>query len=162
MKYFMDMELVVDVNDDTLKTIPESMVFDPGSSYFITTVFDCVEMDENLPYVEIKDLGAGIGDTITFKKFKDKLSLKIFNPTDTPVDLFGLYISDDPENLTKNRIRESLLIEPDGYLTILAGKKYQKISEQMIRMDLKIKTSGEAAYLSIDGLEPFDELSGSE
>ena len=76
--------------------------------------------------------------------------IELYNTTGSPVDLFGLYLSDDFSNPTKFAFPENTIIEPGSYLPIWADE--ENSTSSYIHCNFKLSAGGEEIILS-DGAE---------
>ncbi len=72
--------------------------------------------------------------------------VEIHNPTSTPVDLEGWYLTDDATNLTKWPFPAHALA-PDEYLTVFASDKYPNAPAGELHTNFKLSSDGE--YLAL-------------
>lgn len=80
--------------------------------------------------------------------------VEIYNPTAGPVDLQGLYLTDNLENLTKFQIMESLIIAPQGYFIFWADDDEE---QGPTHLSFGLSGNGEAlALVAADGTTVID------
>lgn len=79
--------------------------------------------------------------------------IELYNTSRTPLDLHGLYLSDDPADPTKWAFPAGTLIGPRGYLIVWADDDEQK----GLHANFKLSRKGERVTLS-DGEHLLDEL----
>jgi len=84
--------------------------------------------------------------------------LELFNPTDSMLDLTNLYLTDNPDNMTKWQFpEESSIIEPGGYLLIWCDEDG---SQGPLHANFKLSGSGEfIGLVDANGLTVIDSLS---
>ena len=71
--------------------------------------------------------------------------VELYNPTDAPVSLVGLYVSDDPNNLTKFKLNiDAGAVPAKGFKNIWFDHNKDKSSQ----VDFKLSYDGETIYLS--------------
>ena len=71
--------------------------------------------------------------------------IELYNPTDAPVSLVGLYVSDDPDNLTKFKLNiDAGAVPAKGFKNIWFDHNKDKSSQ----VDFKLSYDGETIYLS--------------
>jgi len=71
--------------------------------------------------------------------------MELYNPTDAPVSLVGLYVSDDPNNLTKFKLNiDAGAVPAKGFKNIWFDHNKDKSSQ----VDFKLSYDGETIYLS--------------
>jgi len=74
--------------------------------------------------------------------------IEIYNPTDTPVDLNGWYLTDDANNLTQWSFPDMTLAAND-HLLVFASDKDRRIATEPLHTNFKLTGDGE--YLLEDG-----------
>jgi hypothetical protein len=72
--------------------------------------------------------------------------IELINLTDDPVDLFGLYLTDDYDDPVKFDFPENSIIEPGGYLMVWADEE-DTVSE-FLHANFKLSADGEKLMLS--------------
>jgi hypothetical protein len=72
--------------------------------------------------------------------------IELYNNTDKPLDLYGLYLSDNPNKLNKFAFPPNSLIGPNGYLIIWADELAS--TSQYIHCNFKLSADGESVILS--------------
>jgi len=84
--------------------------------------------------------------------------LEIFNPTNTALDLAGLYLTDNPSNLEKWQIPPAVgLIPPGGYVLVWCDEDG---SQGPLHANFKLSASGEfIALVKADGMTILDSTS---
>lgn len=86
--------------------------------------------------------------------------IEVFNYGNTPVDIGGLYITDDFADPTKYQIPEgndSTIIQPQGFLLIWADDDTE---QGVLHVGIKLSKSGEEiAFLKPDGITFLDSVS---
>lgn len=82
--------------------------------------------------------------------------IELYNPSATPVSLFGLYLTDDANNKTKFAFPESAIIQPYSYLTIWADGDTSALS---VHCNFKLASGGEEILLSDAAGNIFDSIS---
>ena len=73
----------------------------------------CFEKEYTGKPVVINEVSAG-NDIFVNEHFKKKDWLELYNPSPSPVDISGMYLSDDPDNPDKYRIEGSRTVIPAG------------------------------------------------
>jgi hypothetical protein len=81
--------------------------------------------------------------------------IELVNTTNTPIDLAGFYLSDDPLNLMAWAFPAGTTIPANGYLLVWADKD---TLQQGLHANFKISADGEYVYLS-NGLNVHDQIS---
>ena len=84
--------------------------------------------------------------------------LELYNPTDQPLDLAGLFLSDDPNNMTKWELPEGgSFIEASGFLLVWCDEDQ---NQGDLHSNFKLSASGEfLSLVAADGLTVIDSLS---
>jgi spore coat protein CotH len=72
--------------------------------------------------------------------------IELYNLTDEPLDLFGLYLSDDYTNPAKFAFPESTTIQAGGFLTIWADE--EDTLSNFLHANFKLSANGESLMLS--------------
>lgn len=72
--------------------------------------------------------------------------IELYNNTDQAFDLFGLYLSDNPNKLNKFVFPENTVIEPYGFLIIWADELNS--TGQFVHCNFKLSADGESIILS--------------
>jgi hypothetical protein len=85
--------------------------------------------------------------------------IEIYNNTDEVVDLGSLFLSDNPDSLTKWKFDLGTFLDPDDYLIVWADKD---LEEEGIHADFKLSKSGEQLYLLHEDGTFIDSLSYGE
>jgi hypothetical protein len=84
--------------------------------------------------------------------------IEIKNTGDTPNDLAGFYLTDDPTNLTKWQFPPSALND-DELLLVFASDKDRAVSESELHTNFKLSSGGEyLALVEPDGVTIHDEF----
>ncbi len=86
--------------------------------------------------------------------------IEIYNLTNEPVDLFGLYLTDDITNPDKFAFPENSIVEPHSYLMIWADE--EDTVSGYLHANFKLSASGEALMLSNGNGIVLDSLSFGE
>ncbi len=84
--------------------------------------------------------------------------IEIYNPTDSPVDVGGWYLTDDRAAMTKWRFPEGIVIEPGAFLVVFASGKDQSGAE--LHTNFRLDAGG--SYLALvyrDGVTVAHEYS---
>ncbi len=83
--------------------------------------------------------------------------VEIFNPSMEVVDLSGLYLTDDPDNLTKWQFPAGTSILPAGFLLVWCDND---IEQTGLHTNFKLSAAGEFVGLSaVDGVSIIDSVS---
>ncbi len=82
--------------------------------------------------------------------------IELYNNTDHPITLAGLYLSDDITTPTKWEIPEGTVIETNGYLIIWAD---EDVGQEGLHATFKLSAGGEAVILSNHDLSVVDSTS---
>ncbi len=72
--------------------------------------------------------------------------IEIYNLTDEPVDLFGLYLTDDFSNPEKFAFPENSIVQPGGYLMLWADE--EDTVSAFLHANFKLSADGESLMLS--------------
>ena len=81
--------------------------------------------------------------------------IELFNKTNTPLSLGGLYLTDDINNFTKYSFPVTTIIQPQGYLIVWADQ--QASTATYLHCNFKLSAGGEKLLLS-DGTSLIDSL----
>jgi len=82
--------------------------------------------------------------------------IELYNGTDHVVDLSGMYLTDDLQDLAKWRFADGITIEPGGFLVILADDDG---TQGPLHTNFKLSVSGEAiALVDSDGTTVLDSV----
>ncbi len=106
-------------------------------------------------FVASNDSTSGIMDAEG--EFEDWIEL--YNNTDTAVDLFGYYLSDDTDNPKKWAFPAGTVIGPNDYLIVWAD---QNLSEEGVHAYFKLEKDGEQIILSHQDGTVLDSLTYAE
>ena len=71
--------------------------------------------------------------------------VELYNPGNNPVQLQGYWVSDDPKDLKKRHLTQSMIVPGNGFLNLWFDH-HDKYCETQVNM--KLDTDGEAIYLS--------------
>lgn len=71
--------------------------------------------------------------------------IELFNSSDQPTDLSGMYLSDDPDRPLKWRIPDGTILGPKGFLLIWADEDGEDTGG--LHANFKLSASGEAVWL---------------
>jgi hypothetical protein len=82
--------------------------------------------------------------------------IELYNKTSAPVDLYGLYLSDDASNPTKFAFPENSVIPANGFLTVWADES--ATGPGAIHCNFKLSSNGENIYLSNQAGQFLDSL----
>lgn len=74
--------------------------------------------------------------------------IELYNRSEESVNLSGIYLSDDNDNLRKWKFPTGTILKPKGFLIIWADDK--KSMEGELHTDFKLSSKGETVYLSDD------------
>ncbi len=77
--------------------------------------------------------------------------VEIHNPTKEPISLEGLCVSDKKDELERYTFPAGAVIAPDEYIIVFASGSKKDIADEY-HTSFKFSASGEAAYLSKDGV----------
>jgi spore coat protein CotH len=83
--------------------------------------------------------------------------IELVNLTNDPVDLFGLYLTDDYDNPDKFDFPENTIIEPHGYILIWADE--EDTASGFLHANFKLSGDGEKLMLSDGAALVLDSLS---
>lgn len=83
--------------------------------------------------------------------------IELYNATQNPLNLFGLFLSDTYTNLTKFAFPENSIIQPNGYLMIWADEDNTTADE--LHCNFKLSSSGESLLLSNAAGNILDSIS---
>ena len=72
--------------------------------------------------------------------------VELYNPTDAPVSLRGLYISDDATNLTKHQLKHAAALPAKGYCVIWFDHYHHKYAPTQV--NFKLDFDGGTLYIS--------------
>ena len=72
--------------------------------------------------------------------------VELYNPTDAPVSLRGIYVSDDPDNLTKHKLKHAATLPAKGYCVIWFDHYHHKYAPTQV--DFKLDFDGGTIYIS--------------
>lgn len=72
--------------------------------------------------------------------------VELYNPTDTPVSLRGLYVSDDADNLTKHQLKHAAVLPAKGYHVIWFDHYHHKYAPTQV--NFKLDFDGGTIYIS--------------
>ncbi|QLY40800.1 hypothetical protein HF295_08010 [Hujiaoplasma nucleasis] len=82
--------------------------------------------------------------------------IELYNPTDTPMDISGYYLSDNIEELKKWAFPENTIIPAEGYLLVYASGK-DVLTNDQIHTNFNIARDGEELVLTAkDGQQILD------
>ncbi len=82
--------------------------------------------------------------------------IELFNTTSDTLSLFGLFMSDEYNNLTKFAFPRSVVVPPKGYLVIFADE--MPSTESFIHCNFKLSSDGDAIYISNGAGEIIDNV----
>jgi len=82
--------------------------------------------------------------------------IEFYNTTQNPVNLFGLYLTDDLENPTKFAFTENTIIQPNGFLIVWADEEDN--TDTIYHCNFKLSANGEVLMLSDGAGLVFDSL----
>ena len=82
--------------------------------------------------------------------------IELYNKTNAPIDLYGLYLSDDASNPTKFTFPENTVIPANGFLTVWADES--AAGPGAIHCNFKLSSNGEHIYLSNQTGQFLDSL----
>jgi len=85
--------------------------------------------------------------------------IEFYNNTTESISLTGLYLTDDPANLTKWQFPAGTSIDPDGYLIVWADNEP---GEPGLHATFKLSAGGESITLSDAGLALIDSVTFGE
>lgn len=110
-----------------------------------------IKEGNTIPAVHINEVSAS--NNIHMNEYYSKEDwIELYNSSDTPVSIAGLYLSSDPENLTQYRIpdtpEELTVIPPFGYRILWADKM-----EDLTQLHLPFKLPAEGATLQLSCFE---------
>lgn len=110
------------------------------------------------PTLFINEICASNGEIIQDELGKYEDWFEIYNAGDKEVNLYGYYVSDKEDNLTKFKLPD-LKIKPGGHVIIWASGKQFIQSNGEIHTNFKLKKSGEAILLvAPDGTTIVDQV----
>ena len=91
--------------------------------------------------------------------------IEFFNPTASPIDLNGYYLSDSPANLTKFQIAQSIVIPPSGFGTIGFAESNllmgESVAVYLTQPNGQLKQAGFSAAMPTDGRSAGRKPAGS-
>jgi spore coat protein CotH len=100
-------------------------------------------------------LAKNTGDTINeYGNYEDWIEL--YNTTNGPLNLFGLYFTDDMADPGKFAFPDSTFMEPHGYLVLWADE--ENSTSTFIHCNFKLSANGEALMLSDGAGTVFDSI----
>jgi len=82
--------------------------------------------------------------------------IELYNNTNEPLGLFGLYLSDKADNLKKFAFPQDIIIGAHGYLVIIADEKPS--TAQYLHCNFKLSADGEVIILSNGNGEIIDNI----
>jgi hypothetical protein len=83
--------------------------------------------------------------------------IELYNTTSTPLNLFGLYLSDTYSNLTKYSFPENAIVPPHGYLILWADEDNTTTGD--LHCNFKLSANGESLLISNAGGNILDSIS---
>ena len=87
--------------------------------------------------------------------------IEIKNTSNTPSDLAGFYLTDDPTNLTKWQF-PSTALEAGELMLVFASDKNRAVSGNQLHTNFKLSSNGEyLALVEPNGLTIHDEIAPS-
>ena len=86
---------------------------------------------------------------------QDEDWIELINTTNTPIDLAGFYLSDDPLNLMAWALPAGTVLPANGYILIWADKDVNQVG---LHANFKLSAGGEYVYLS-HGFNVHDQIS---
>lgn len=122
-----------------------TMSFDPEcAEYDVYTHVVTYEQADYSPVV-INELMASNDSTIVDPQGDYDDWIELFNISDEAVDLSGMYLSDNPENLLKWQFPEGTTIGPGAYLIVWADENGE--DEPGLHANFKLSSQGETIWL---------------
>lgn len=110
-------------------------------------------------YLYINELLASNMANVTDDYLQQEDWIELYNPQEVSVDVAGFYISDDPQNKTKYRLKtagKQTIIAPHGFLLIWADDDPQ---QGCLHTDFKLNKDGGYVLLTLpDGLRTVDSI----
>ncbi|MFN0013947.1 MAG: CotH kinase family protein [Saprospiraceae bacterium] len=103
----------------------------------------------------INEVMASNSVTITDPQGDNDDWIELFNKSNSPIDLAGYYLTDNPTNLTKCQIPSSVIIPANGYLIIWAD---EDSSDGPTHCNFKLSASGEQVLLLDPNLNLVDSV----
>lgn len=82
--------------------------------------------------------------------------IELYNNTDAAIDLYGLYLTDDPTDLTQFAFPENTIIQPHDYKIIWADEL--ESTDQYVHCNFKLSADGEMIILSDGGEVVIDSI----
>lgn len=77
--------------------------------------------------------------------------IELYNTTDAPISLKGYALSDKKDKLEKYRFADDAVINAGAYLLVFASGLKKDVADEY-HTSFKLSASGEAVYLSLDGV----------
>lgn len=81
--------------------------------------------------------------------------IELYNYSDEPINLNGLYISDSRKNLTKFRISEDIIVKSKDYVILWAD---EECTQGALHTSFKLDGEGESLYISDEDLVIIDSV----
>src|SRR5689334_17663526 len=120
---------------------------------------DRLEPRTLLSAVEISEFMAINGHTLADQDNEYSDWIEVHNTTNTPVDLAGWHLTDNPDNLAKWTF-PSISLDPDGYLVVFASEKDRTATGPGTQLHTNFKLSGDGEYLAL--VEPDGATKATE
>jgi hypothetical protein len=134
----------------------EAAIFSPErAEHEFFTINATVQITEPGQVVINEFLAKNNNDTINeFGNHEDWI--EFYNTTESPVNLFGLYLTDDFSNPAKFAFAENTIIQPNSFLVVWADEEDN--TDSIYHCNFKLSANGEVLMLS-DGADlVFDSL----
>lgn len=151
--------IYVRMNANAFGNFSETINLESGAvSATVNLIGEAIDLS-TIPTLFINEFMASNSETIAdeFNEFDDWI--EIYNPQDTIVDLAGMYISDNPNNLTKFQFptgNDATIIPPNGFILVWADDQPQ---QGPLHTNFKLSGSGEfVGLLYTDGITVLDSI----
>ena len=113
-------------------------------------VAECeVTVKEAIPTAEsliINEIQSSNVDMFVDPSFNYGAWVELYNPTDAPVSLRGIYVSDDPDNLTKHQLKHAAALPAKGYCVIWFDHYHHIYAPTQV--NFKLDFDGGTIYIS--------------
>lgn len=157
---YLDLQIAQNASTPSESYTDNEVTFTVDGALNLQAEFSKKEEDPNHPFVPIRinEVSAS-NDIYVNEYFKSEDWIELYNATDQPVSIAGLYISREPDNPTQYQIPDSpegeTLIPPYGYRILWADKQ-----EDKHQLHLPFKLAGEGGTLTLTCMKK--DATGSE